>query len=78
MQNILNIQPVIPFSINREWNIITRTIIPVISMPAFTPTDERTDRDRQLATATAGAVHVSEVGGATPAASGVAHPSIVK
>jgi len=26
----LNIQPVIPFSINRDWNMITRTIVPVI------------------------------------------------
>lgn len=40
-QNILNIQPVIPISINSEWNIITRTIIPVISMPALSPTGER-------------------------------------
>ena len=28
-QNILNIQPVIPISVNEEWNIITRTIVPV-------------------------------------------------
>jgi hypothetical protein len=34
-QNILNIQPVIPVSINDDWNIITRTIVPVISMPAL-------------------------------------------
>jgi hypothetical protein len=26
----LNIQPVIPFSMNEEWNIITRTIIPLV------------------------------------------------
>lgn len=26
--NLLNIQPVIPFSLNDSWNIITRTIIP--------------------------------------------------
>ena len=36
-QNILNIQPVIPISINSEWNIITRTVIPVISMPSLGP-----------------------------------------
>ncbi len=40
-QNILNIQPVIPVSINSDWNIITRTILPVISMPALSPTGER-------------------------------------
>jgi hypothetical protein len=34
-QNVLNIQPVIPVSINDDWNIITRTIVPVISMPAL-------------------------------------------
>ena len=27
----LNIQPVIPFSINNKWNMISRTIVPVIS-----------------------------------------------
>ena len=36
-QNVLNIQPVIPISIDSDWNIITRTIIPVISMPALGP-----------------------------------------
>jgi hypothetical protein len=35
-QNVLNIQPVIPISVNEDWNIITRTIMPVISQPAFT------------------------------------------
>jgi hypothetical protein len=37
-QNVLNIQPVIPIEVNSEWNIITRTIIPVISQPPLTPT----------------------------------------
>jgi hypothetical protein len=36
-QNILNIQPVIPISVDKDWNIITRTILPVISMPALGP-----------------------------------------
>jgi hypothetical protein len=36
-QNILNIQPVIPISVTPEWNIITRTIVPVISMPSLGP-----------------------------------------
>src|SRR3954466_15838815 len=36
-QNILNIQPVIPISISSEWNIITRTIVPVIWNPALGP-----------------------------------------
>lgn len=32
-QNILNVQPVWPFSINDNWNLITRTIVPVVSQP---------------------------------------------
>ena len=42
-QNILNIQPVIPIHVNKEWNIITRTILPVISMPSLGPGDSRTN-----------------------------------
>jgi hypothetical protein len=34
-QNIMNIQPVWPFSLNESWNLITRTIIPVVSQPGF-------------------------------------------
>jgi hypothetical protein len=41
-QNILNIQPVMPFGLNDNWNFITRTIIPVISQPGITPGDSRT------------------------------------
>src|SRR5258706_16402064 len=41
-QNILNIQPVIPISISNDWNIITRTILPVISNPSLAPGDDRT------------------------------------
>ena len=36
-QNVLNIQPVVPISVNEDWNIITRTILPVISMPSLGP-----------------------------------------
>jgi hypothetical protein len=32
-QSILNIQPVIPIELNTDWNLITRTIIPVIDQP---------------------------------------------
>src|SRR6516164_2624463 len=42
-QNILNIQPVIPFDVSPEWNIITRTIVPVISQPALFEGDSRTN-----------------------------------
>jgi hypothetical protein len=33
VQNVLNIQPVIPVSLNKEWNLITRTILPIIAQP---------------------------------------------
>ena len=42
-QNVLNIQPVIPISVNDDWNVITRTILPVISMPSLGPGDSRTN-----------------------------------
>lgn len=40
-QHLLNIQPVYPINLNSEWNLITRTIVPVISQPAFTPQQDR-------------------------------------
>jgi hypothetical protein len=30
----LNVEPVIPFSLNDNWNLITRTIIPIINLPS--------------------------------------------
>jgi hypothetical protein len=36
-QNILNIQPVIPITLNKDWNLITRTILPVIYQPSLGP-----------------------------------------
>ena len=36
-QYILNIQPVIPFQLNEEWNLITRTILPVVYQPETFP-----------------------------------------
>lgn len=36
MKYTANIQPVIPFSINDNWNLITRTILPVIYLEALT------------------------------------------
>ena len=40
-QNVLNIQPVWPIALSKNWNFITRTIVPVISQPA--PGNERTN-----------------------------------
>jgi hypothetical protein len=33
----LNIQPVIPISLSKDWNLITRTIMPIISQPSAGP-----------------------------------------
>src|SRR5262245_9242290 len=30
MRYTLNVQPVIPFSLTKDWNLITRTIVPII------------------------------------------------
>jgi hypothetical protein len=40
-QNVLNIQPVYPISLNQDWNLITRTILPVISQPATAAGQDR-------------------------------------
>jgi hypothetical protein len=37
VQYILNIQPVIPFRLTDEWNLISRTIAPVIYQPRLAP-----------------------------------------
>jgi hypothetical protein len=41
LQDILNIQPVIPISLDRDWNLITRWVTPVISQPPLTVTGDR-------------------------------------
>lgn len=33
---LINVQPVIPFSLNEDWNIISRTIIPIVDQSNFT------------------------------------------
>ncbi|MCF1709466.1 transporter [Tabrizicola sp. J26] len=35
-QTYINIQPVIPFSISENWNVISRTILPVVDQSDFT------------------------------------------
>lgn len=41
-QNILNIQPVIPITLNNHWNLITRTIFPLIWQPELSPVQDST------------------------------------
>jgi hypothetical protein len=36
-QDILNIQPVIPFHLSDDWNLITRTILPLTWQPRLAP-----------------------------------------
>lgn len=36
-RHILNIQPVMPFRLNEDWNLISRTIMPLIQMPELVP-----------------------------------------
>jgi hypothetical protein len=40
-QSTLNIQPVYPMKLNAEWSLIHRLIVPLMSMPAFTPNQDR-------------------------------------
>jgi len=35
---ILEMKPVVPFKLSNDWNLITRTIIPVIQVPDLSPT----------------------------------------
>ena len=42
MQNVLNVQPVIPISLNSEWNLVTRTIMPIMAQPKLNTTSEDT------------------------------------
>ena len=37
MVYILNVQPVIPIKLNENWNLITRTIMPIINQPSLFP-----------------------------------------
>jgi hypothetical protein len=38
-QNVLNVQPVIPFKLTEDWNLITRWVTPVIYQPRLSLTD---------------------------------------
>ena len=41
LQYVLNVQPVIPIKLSADWNLITRTIVPIISQPGFSPGQDR-------------------------------------
>lgn len=37
VQNVMNIQPIVPINLNEEWILISRAILPVIYQPAMLP-----------------------------------------
>ena len=37
VQNVMNFQPVVPFNVSPEFNVITRSILPVIANPSLGP-----------------------------------------
>jgi hypothetical protein len=37
LQYVLNIQPVVPLRLNDDWNLVTRTILPVVYQPEVIP-----------------------------------------
>ncbi len=39
-QEILNVQPVIPFNLSPDWNLITRIITPLVEQPKLFPGDD--------------------------------------
>lgn len=36
-RTVLNVQPVIPFSLDEDWNLISRTILPIVSQDEILP-----------------------------------------
>jgi hypothetical protein len=42
-ENVLTIQPVIPFSLNANWSVITRTVLPLISQPGLASGESSTN-----------------------------------
>ncbi len=40
-QSVTNIQPVLPFKVSEDWNLITRTILPIVSQPGLVPGEDR-------------------------------------
>jgi hypothetical protein len=41
LQMVTNVQPVLPFSMTKNWNLITRTILPIISQPGSAADPQR-------------------------------------
>ena len=39
---LVNVQPVMPFSLNERWNLIARVIVPIVNQPILVPGGEPT------------------------------------
>ncbi len=48
IQNVLNVQPVFPFHLNENWNLITRPILPIIYQEPFLSGNELQEAEEQL------------------------------
>jgi hypothetical protein len=40
-KSYINLQPVVPFSLNSEWNVISRTILPIVDQHDIVPGSDR-------------------------------------
>jgi hypothetical protein len=38
LRTVVNFQPVVPFTLNEDWNVIGRMILPYLSQPSLGPT----------------------------------------
>ena len=50
-QNVVNIQPVIPISVSKDWNLVIRWIMPIIYQPIPVPQPPRGRRCKPLGSA---------------------------
>ena len=48
IQNVLNIQPVFPFHLNDNWNLITRPILPIVYQEPFLSGTELLEAEEQF------------------------------
>jgi len=47
-KNIANFQPVLPFDLNDDWTVVTRTIMPLVSAPTYKNPATQTGYEREF------------------------------
>ena len=47
-KNVSNFQPVLPFDFNDDWQVVTRTIMPLVSQPTYTRPATQGGYDREF------------------------------